>query len=94
MSEMHTFSQPKSGAPVWLIWLLVAAVFVAGVTGVALGSLAFPQEKIVERPVEITVEKIVEKPGNNHGTTHLRRPDHAALSRPYRARHLSHRPPP
>ena len=59
---MHTFSQPKSGAPVWLIWLLVAAVFVAGVTGVALGSLAFPQEKIVERPVEITVEKIVEKP--------------------------------
>ena len=62
MSEMHTFSQPKPGAPVWLIWLLVAAVFVAGVTGVALGSLAFPQEKIVERPVEITVEKIVEKP--------------------------------
>jgi hypothetical protein len=62
MSETHEFSPPKAGAPVWLIWLLVAAVFVAGVTGVALGSLAFPQEKIVEKPVEITIEKIVEKP--------------------------------
>ena len=62
MSETHEFSTPKAGAPVWLIWLLVAAVFVAGVTGVALGSLAFPQEKIVEKPVEITIEKIVEKP--------------------------------
>lgn len=62
MSEMNAYSQPRSGAPVWLIWLLVAAVFVAGITGVALGSLAFPQEKVVEKPVEITVEKIVEKP--------------------------------
>jgi hypothetical protein len=62
MSELNAFSQSKPGAPVWLIWLLVAAVFVAGITGVALGSLAFPQEKIVEKPIEITVEKIVEKP--------------------------------
>lgn len=62
MTEMHSYSQPKSGAPVWLIWLLVVAVFVAGITGVALGSLAFPQEKVIEKPVEVTIEKIVEKP--------------------------------
>jgi hypothetical protein len=62
MSEINAYSPPKPGAPVWLIWLLVGAVFVAGLTGVALGSLAFPQEKVVEKPVEITVEKIVEKP--------------------------------
>lgn len=62
MREMHERSESKSGAPVWLLWLLLAGMVLMGLAGLALGSLAFPQVRLVEKPVEVIVEKVVEKP--------------------------------
>ncbi len=62
MSEMYEKSDSKSGAPAWLLWLLLAGMVLMGLAGLALGSLAFPQVRIVEKPVEVIVEKVVEKP--------------------------------
>jgi len=61
MSEEH-LSDRNNGAPLWVVWLLLAGVVIAGLAGVALGAIGFPREKIVEKPVEITVEKRVEVP--------------------------------
>jgi hypothetical protein len=62
MIETDNEDGMKAGAPAWLMWLLLAGMILMGLAGLALGALAFPREKIVEKPVEVTVEKIVEKP--------------------------------
>lgn len=62
MREMDESDSISAGAPGWLIWLLLGGMVLMGLAGMALGSLAFPREKLVEKPVEIVVEKIVEKP--------------------------------
>ena len=62
MIEVDNDQEMKAGAPAWLMWLLLAGMILMGLAGLALGALAFPREKIVEKPVEVTVEKIVEKP--------------------------------
>jgi len=62
MRELDDLDNSKSGAPAWLIWLLLGGMVLMGLAGITLGSLAFPREKIVEKPVEVVVEKIVEKP--------------------------------
>jgi hypothetical protein len=62
MIEVDNDQEIKAGAPAWLMWLLLAGMILMGLAGLALGALAFPREKVVEKPVEVTVEKIVEKP--------------------------------
>lgn len=62
MIEVEDDVEMKAGAPAWLMWLLLAGMILMGLAGLALGALAFPREKIVEKPVEVTIEKIVEKP--------------------------------
>jgi hypothetical protein len=62
MIEVDNDQEMKAGAPAWLMWLLLAGMILMGLAGLALGALAFPREKVVEKPVEVTVEKIVEKP--------------------------------
>jgi hypothetical protein len=50
------------GVPIWVVWLLLAGIVLAALAGGVLGSVAFPKDRIVEKPVEVQVEKIVEKP--------------------------------
>ena len=50
---------PRDSAPSWLVWLLCALVPFAGLGGAFLGSVAFPREKLVDRPVEVVIEKEV-----------------------------------
>ena len=61
MVENNEINGNRTGAPAWLIWVLLGGMVVMGFSGVVLGSLAFPREKLVEKPVEVVVEKIVEK---------------------------------
>lgn len=61
MVENNELNGNRSGAPGWLIWVLLGGMVVMGFSGAVLGSLAFPREKIVEKPVEVVVEKVVEK---------------------------------
>jgi hypothetical protein len=62
MRESDDLDGVKAGAPAWLIWLLLGGMVLMGLAGITLGSLAFPREKVVEKPVEVVVEKVVEKP--------------------------------
>ncbi|MBL9173480.1 MAG: hypothetical protein JNL10_08105 [Verrucomicrobiales bacterium] len=62
MRESENLDGNKVGAPAWLIWLLPGGMVLMGFAGIVLGSVAFPREKLVEKPVEVVVEKVVEKP--------------------------------
>lgn len=58
----------NDSVPSWVVWILCFMILVAGVGGAVLGSIAFPKETMVDRPIEVViekeipVEKIVEKP--------------------------------
>lgn len=54
-------NEQTSGVPVWVVWLLLGGILLAALAGAALGAVAFPKERVVEKPVEVQVEKIVEK---------------------------------
>lgn len=54
--------EQAAGVPVWVVWLLLVGILLSAVAGGVLGAVAFPKDRIVEKPVEVQVEKIVEKP--------------------------------
>jgi hypothetical protein len=62
MRDSDEIEGGRTGAPAWLVWLLLVGMLLVGFAGVALGALAFPREKLIEKPVEVVVEKVVERP--------------------------------
>lgn len=69
MNMDHKSASPRGDTvPSWVVWVLCLMILVAGLGGAILGSVAFPRDRMVDRPVEVViekevpVEKIVEKP--------------------------------